>query len=140
MYGECRWLEPGALLLTDTFFYSKVWNMFEGGTLFDGTDPEHGEYRERAHLAEMIALLGPPPSGLLARADLRSEFFSDAGKLRPLSVLGADPGILLSLTTLFIFFSQVTGVRASRFQNRDHLSSGRRLSWKRMTILGNLLW
>ncbi|KAK0654259.1 SRSF protein kinase 2 [Lasiodiplodia hormozganensis] len=54
-----------------------VWNMFEGETLFDGTDPEHEEYRSRAHLAEMIALLGPPPPSLLARANYRSKFFSD---------------------------------------------------------------
>ncbi|KAG6285525.1 hypothetical protein E4U09_007256 [Claviceps aff. purpurea] len=34
----------------------------------------------RAHLAEMIALLGPSPPSLLARANLRSKFFSDAGE------------------------------------------------------------
>lgn len=58
--------------------------MFEGETLFDGTDPEHKEYRSRTHLAEMIALLGPPPPSLLARANYRSKFFSDTGKLLPL--------------------------------------------------------
>jgi serine/threonine-protein kinase SRPK3 len=30
----------------------------------------------------MIALLGPPPPSLLAQANLRSKFFSVAGKLR----------------------------------------------------------
>ncbi|KAJ8116692.1 hypothetical protein OPT61_g1942 [Boeremia exigua] len=37
-------------------------------------------YRGRAHLAEMIALLGPPPPGLLAQANLRSRFFSVTGE------------------------------------------------------------
>jgi serine/threonine-protein kinase SRPK3 len=30
----------------------------------------------------MIALLGPPPPGFVARGSLRSKFFSDDGKLR----------------------------------------------------------
>lgn len=56
-----------------------IWDAFEGEHLFTGRDPELETYRGRAHLAEMIALLGPPPPGLLARAKLRSKFFSDAG-------------------------------------------------------------
>ncbi|KAH7049463.1 kinase-like domain-containing protein [Macrophomina phaseolina] len=56
-----------------------VWDAFEGEHLFTGHDPELDTYRGRAHLAEMIALLGPPPPSLLARASLRSKFFSDAG-------------------------------------------------------------
>ncbi|KAK7704989.1 hypothetical protein SLS57_010272 [Botryosphaeria dothidea] len=55
-----------------------IWDAFEGEHLFTGRDPELETYRGRAHLAEMIALLGPPPPGLLARAKLRSKFFSDA--------------------------------------------------------------
>ncbi|KAF2635566.1 kinase-like protein, partial [Massarina eburnea CBS 473.64] len=56
-----------------------VWEAFEGEHLFTGNDPEFQTYRGRAHLAEMIALLGPPPPSLLARANLRGKFFSDAG-------------------------------------------------------------
>uniref|UniRef100_A0A2D3V6D5 non-specific serine/threonine protein kinase n=1 Tax=Ramularia collo-cygni TaxID=112498 RepID=A0A2D3V6D5_9PEZI len=56
-----------------------VWDAFEGEPLFTGRDPEFGTYTGRAHLAEMTALLGPPPPSLLARANLRSEFFSDEG-------------------------------------------------------------
>ena len=48
--------------------------------MFTGRDPEHDSYRGRAHLSEMIALLGPPPPSLLARANLRSKFFSDEGE------------------------------------------------------------
>ncbi|KAK7528433.1 kinase-like domain-containing protein [Phyllosticta citriasiana] len=56
-----------------------VWDAFKGEHLFTGHDPELQTYRGRAHLAEMIALLGPPPPNLLARANLRSKFYSDAG-------------------------------------------------------------
>jgi serine/threonine-protein kinase SRPK3 len=49
-----------------------VWDTLDGRHLFTGYDPEAKTYRGRAHLAEIIALLGPPPSDLLARANLRS--------------------------------------------------------------------
>ncbi|KAG5914186.1 hypothetical protein E4U61_006019 [Claviceps capensis] len=62
-----------------------IWNVgcmirdaFEGEHLFTGHDPEFKTYRGRAHLAEIIALLGPPPPSLLPRANLGSKFFSDA--------------------------------------------------------------
>ncbi|EMF11482.1 kinase-like protein [Sphaerulina musiva SO2202] len=57
-----------------------VWDAFEGEHLFTGQDPLENKYRGRAHLAEMIALLGPPPPSLLARAKLRDKFFSDQGE------------------------------------------------------------
>jgi hypothetical protein len=53
----------------------QIWHIFEGGHLFSGRDPEHAAYRSRAHLAEMVALLGPPPPGLLARGRRAGEFF-----------------------------------------------------------------
>nr|POE76162.1 serine/threonine-protein kinase srpk [Quercus suber] len=56
-----------------------VWDAFEGEHLFTGHDPEFDTYRGRAHLAEMIALLGPPPPSLLARGNLTSKFFSEDG-------------------------------------------------------------
>ncbi|KAG6186197.1 hypothetical protein E4U10_005854 [Claviceps purpurea] len=56
-----------------------IWDCFQGGHLFTGHDPELKTYRGRAHLAEMIALLGPPPPSILARASFRSKFFSDFG-------------------------------------------------------------
>lgn len=45
--------------------------------MFHAVDPEHKAYRRRAHLAEIVALLGPPPKDLLTRGRLASEFFSD---------------------------------------------------------------
>ncbi|KAN0070601.1 CMGC/SRPK protein kinase [Elaphomyces granulatus] len=47
-----------------------IWNIFEGESLFTGHDPEFQTYRSRAHLAEIIRLLGPPPPSLLARGML----------------------------------------------------------------------
>ncbi|KAL3456637.1 kinase domain protein [Aspergillus heterothallicus] len=59
-----------------------IWNIFEGGSFFTGQDPEFKTYRSRAHLAEMINLLGPPPVGLLARANQGKKFFTEDGEFR----------------------------------------------------------
>ncbi|PQK14430.1 hypothetical protein BB8028_0004g13600 [Beauveria bassiana] len=56
-----------------------IWDIFEGKQLFYAVDPEHKAYRRRAHLAEITALLGPPPKDLLTRGRLASKFFSDQG-------------------------------------------------------------
>ncbi|KAF2848890.1 kinase-like protein [Plenodomus tracheiphilus IPT5] len=55
-----------------------VWDAFEGEHLFTGQDQELETYRGRAHLE-------PPPPSLLARANLRSKFFSAT------SALGSPP-------------------------------------------------
>ena len=65
----------------------QIWNIFEGGSLFTGYDPEFQKYRSRAHLAEMINLLGPPPSSLLARTKESHKFFSDTGEFRDATLL-----------------------------------------------------
>ncbi|KAH2544471.1 hypothetical protein KXW97_001980, partial [Aspergillus fumigatus] len=58
-----------------------IWNIFEGESLFTGYDPESHTYRSRAHLAEIIKLLGPPSPSLLARGKLSHKFFSDEDDL-----------------------------------------------------------
>lgn len=58
----------------------QIWDIYEGGSLFTGQDPEYEKYRSRAHLAEMINLLGPPPTSLLTKGELRDKFFSSGGK------------------------------------------------------------
>jgi hypothetical protein len=86
-----------------TVIHLQVWDAFEGENLFTGRDPEHNAYRGRAHLAEMIALLGPPPPGLLARANLRSKFFDEEGELEPCTATacgGSNP-YQITLTTRF---------------------------------------
>ena len=48
--------------------------------MFYGRDPKEGKYMTRAHLADMIALLGPPPVELLKAGKRSTEFFNQEGK------------------------------------------------------------
>ncbi|CRG82797.1 Putative dual specificity tyrosine-phosphorylation-regulated kinase 3 homolog [Talaromyces islandicus] len=57
-----------------------IWDIFESESLFTGLDPEFKTYRSRAHLAEMISLLGPPPPSFLAQGRLSHKFFSNKGE------------------------------------------------------------
>ncbi|KAJ7666896.1 CMGC/SRPK protein kinase [Mycena polygramma] len=57
-----------------------IWDIFEGRSLFSGMDPERNARSRRAHLAEIIALLGPPPPSFVARGSLMSKFFSEEGE------------------------------------------------------------
>ncbi|KAF3353745.1 hypothetical protein VdG1_08051 [Verticillium dahliae VDG1] len=66
-----------------------IWDLFEGGHLFTGHDPKFERYRSRAHLAEIIALLGPPPKTLLQMGRSSHKFFTETGNLH-----GADSGLL----------------------------------------------
>ncbi|KAF7548878.1 hypothetical protein G7Z17_g6771 [Cylindrodendrum hubeiense] len=59
-----------------------IWDLFEGDHLFTGCDPESQTYRSRAHLAEMIALLGQPPQALLHSGKSSHKFFTDKGDFR----------------------------------------------------------
>ncbi|KAI8947219.1 kinase-like domain-containing protein [Xylaria longipes] len=85
-----------------------IWDIYEGRQLFHGIDPEHHAYRRRAHLAEIIALLGPPPKSLLARGNLTSKFFSPEGQF----VSGID---LLAPTSLEATETNLTGEEKRRF-------------------------
>lgn len=67
-----------------------IWDLFEGRHLFYGQDPDGKGYSTRAHLAEVMALLGPPPLDLIRRGARSSEFFSEDGKST--SLLVANPG------------------------------------------------
>ncbi|KAI0406273.1 serine threonine protein kinase, CMGC group [Xylaria palmicola] len=60
-----------------------VWDLFEGGHLFTGHDPEHQAYRSRAHLAEIAGLLGKPPQELLDLGKSSHKFFNDTGDFHP---------------------------------------------------------
>lgn len=59
--------------------YNQIWDLFEGRHLFYGNDPENKGYTTRAHLAEVVALLGLPPLELLQRGKRIHEFFTDDG-------------------------------------------------------------
>jgi serine/threonine-protein kinase SRPK3 len=78
MYGKT--ISPMILVQQVLKLVSQIWDIFESESLFTGHDPELRTYRSRAHLAEMISLLGPPPLSLLAQGKLSHKFFSDEGK------------------------------------------------------------
>jgi len=56
-----------------------VWDLFEGKHMFQGNDPDGKGYFTRAHLAEVIGMLGPPPLDLLKEGTRSSEFFDEEG-------------------------------------------------------------
>ncbi|KAL2859893.1 kinase-like domain-containing protein [Aspergillus lucknowensis] len=85
-----------------------IWDIFEGGSLFTGNDPEFQKYRSRAHLAEMINLLGPPPPSLLARTRQRQKFFSDVGDFH-------SAGLLRDVTPLERRETKLQGKDKERF-------------------------
>ncbi|KAM0664877.1 hypothetical protein MY8738_008261 [Beauveria namnaoensis] len=49
-----------------------IWDLFEGKHLFYGDDPSGEGYLTRAHLAEVIGMLGPPPLDLLQRGQWKA--------------------------------------------------------------------
>ncbi|EDP49747.1 protein kinase, putative [Aspergillus fumigatus A1163] len=57
-----------------------VWDLFEGKHLFYGNDSDGKGYSTRAHFAEVMSILGPPPLDLLQRGKRSHEFFTDEGK------------------------------------------------------------
>lgn len=48
--------------------------------MFHGNDPDGKGYSTRAHLAEVIGILGPPPADMLKGGIRSNEFFSEDGK------------------------------------------------------------
>lgn len=50
-----------------------LWNILGNQELFQQVHNKHGRYDAKSHLAEMIALLGPPPGALLTKSKAMSE-------------------------------------------------------------------
>ncbi|KAJ5351024.1 protein kinase domain protein [Penicillium brevicompactum] len=78
---------PEVMLKTDWSYPIDVWNvgvmvwdLFEGRHLFHGNDPDGEGYSTRAHLAEAIGIIGPPPVDVLQRGKRSHEFFTFDGK------------------------------------------------------------
>ncbi|KAH3358272.1 hypothetical protein KXV52_005998 [Aspergillus fumigatus] len=75
------------LALMLTILFGKLWNILGSQELFKQVYDADGQYEARSHLAEMIALLGPPPKELLARSKTMSDqnwpqpVLNDSGKL-----------------------------------------------------------
>ena len=62
----------------------QVWSLYEDKHLFYGREPTDWNpngngYTTRAHLAEFIAALGPPPADFLQRGKRSVEFFTEDG-------------------------------------------------------------
>jgi hypothetical protein len=59
---------------------TQIWDLYEDKHLFYGIDPIEKRYLTRAHLAEVAAVLGPPPLDLLERGSRSKEFFNSEGR------------------------------------------------------------
>ncbi|TGO73333.1 hypothetical protein BELL_0370g00090 [Botrytis elliptica] len=57
-----------------------IWDLFEGRHMFHGEDSDGKGYSTRAHLAEVIGMLGSPPMDFLDRGLRTPEFFDKQGK------------------------------------------------------------
>ena len=59
----------------------QVWDLFENDHIFRGRDQSKSEYDEAHHLAEMVALLGPPPLHFLQRSERSLQYWDENGWL-----------------------------------------------------------
>ncbi|KAJ5247877.1 hypothetical protein N7468_002860 [Penicillium chermesinum] len=56
-----------------------LWNFLGNQELFQQVLNTKGQYDAKSHLAEMVALLGPPPKALLAKSKAIGPFFNEEG-------------------------------------------------------------
>ncbi|PIA97368.1 SRSF protein kinase 2 [Cercospora beticola] len=59
-------------------FGMMLWDLLEPTRLFAAKGPD-GRYSEAHHLAQMIAMMGPPPTGFLERSDHSAMYFDQKG-------------------------------------------------------------
>ncbi|EZF36590.1 CMGC/SRPK protein kinase [Trichophyton rubrum D6] len=98
---------PEVMLKTDWSYPVDIWNvgavvwdLFEGRHLFYGNDPDGKGYSTRAHLAEVMGFLGPPPLDMLQRGKRSHEFFTSDGKWK--QDLEIPTGVSLELSEEFL--------------------------------------
>ncbi|KAL4914955.1 kinase-like domain-containing protein [Aspergillus aurantiobrunneus] len=98
---------PEVMLKTDWSYPVDIWNvgvmvwdLFEGRHLFYGNDPDGKGYSTRAHLAEVMGVLGPPPLDMLQRGKRSNEFFTNDGKWK--QDIGIPTGVSLELSEEFL--------------------------------------
>ena len=53
-----------------TWLVLQIWDMFEGTNMFKTPGGPENKYRTVCHLAQMFALLGPPPVDFLRRTEI----------------------------------------------------------------------
>ncbi|CAG9986759.1 unnamed protein product, partial [Clonostachys byssicola] len=78
---------PEVILEVPWSYPIDIWNVgvmirdiFEGELLFHGVDSTDSAYSTRAHLAEVIGMLGMPPLDLIKRGSRSDEFSTDDGQ------------------------------------------------------------
>ncbi|KAF2456385.1 protein kinase [Lineolata rhizophorae] len=78
-----------------------LWDLLEGKALFSPVDTrKDGDYDDHIHLAQMTALMGPPPEYLLARGRRTSKFFYPNGQLKSLELVPKDFSFENAITML----------------------------------------
>ena len=53
---------------------AQLWDMIDGKELFQHIHNQQGYYDAKLHIAEMIALLGPPPPEIMQRYQVMKEY------------------------------------------------------------------
>ena len=76
----------------------KLWDLLEGKNLF--TAKGAGDYDDQIHLAEMAALMGPPPKSLLSRGRRTKMFFHPSGHLKNTDITHQLPNFEESISNL----------------------------------------
>jgi hypothetical protein len=62
-----------AFYLPPHLSYPQLWNIIEGTELFTQVEHPNSDYNSASHLAEMIALFGPPPKEVIERSNYFSQ-------------------------------------------------------------------
>ncbi|KAI9368649.1 kinase-like domain-containing protein [Aspergillus egyptiacus] len=98
---------PEVMLKTDWSYPVNIWNisimvwdLFKARHLFYGNDPDSKGYSTRAHLAEVMGVLGPPPLDILQRGKRSNEFFTNDGKWK--QDIDIPTGVSLELSEEFL--------------------------------------
>ena len=63
--------------------YLKAWDIVSSQTLIKG-EARDGIFDDGVHIAELVALLGPPPREFLEKRDLSSVFWDESGQWKNL--------------------------------------------------------
>ncbi|KAJ5121691.1 uncharacterized protein N7515_009652, partial [Penicillium bovifimosum] len=64
----------------------QIWDLFEDHHLFDGRGPD-GRHSDAQLLAEMIAILGPPPAEFLRKSSLSQNYWDISGQWKASEVI-----------------------------------------------------
>ncbi|KAJ5333044.1 protein kinase domain protein [Penicillium brevicompactum] len=89
---------PEVMLMANWSYPADIWNLgvmiwflLQGQLLFTGLHPTLDKYITRAHLAEIVGLLGPPPHDLIQKGVRGSEFFDEDEDRKTAAALLQDP-------------------------------------------------